>query len=166
QRAGILTEASILSIRSRTDNTSVVSRGLYVNSNVLCNQTPPPPPASVASQVAAQKSDPTLTERQKSDYRRMTSPCMGCHAGFDQYGLVLETFDAIGRYRSMYPNGSAIDTSVTLPPFAGGGDVADVVAFAAKESGNGVFSRCLTTNMMKYAIAEGPVDAVDCSVNE
>src|SRR5262249_14138260 len=102
QRTGILNEPSILSIRARTDNTSVVSRGLYVNSNVLCNQTPPPPPASVAQQVAAQKADNTLTERQKSDFRRMTSPCSGCHGGFDQYGLVLETYDGIGRFRSTY----------------------------------------------------------------
>jgi len=166
QRMGILTDASILSIRARTDNTSVVSRGLYVNSNVLCNQTPPPPPASVAAQVDAQKGDPTATERQKSDYRRMTSPCSGCHSGFDQYGLVLEAFDGIGRFRSSYPGGVAIDTSVTLPEFAGGGTVANVAEFVAKEASNGVFSRCLTTNMMKYAIAQGPVDATDCSVKE
>jgi hypothetical protein len=166
QRAGILNEASILSIRARTDNTSVVSRGLYVNSNVLCNQTPPPPPASVAQQVAAQKADTNSTERQKSDFRRTTSPCSGCHSGFDQYGLLLESFDGIGRFRTTYPGGVAIDTSVTLPDFAGGGTVADVAEFDAKEASNGVFSRCLTTNMLKYAIAEGPVDAVDCSVKE
>jgi hypothetical protein len=166
QRGGILSEASILSIRARTDNTSVVSRGLYVNSNVLCNQTPPPPPASVAAQVAAQKADANATERQKSDFRRMTAPCSGCHAGFDQYGLVLETYDGIGRARSSYPGGIAIDTSVMLPDFAGGGTVANLAEFSDKEANNGVFSRCLTTNMMKYAIAEGPVDATDCSVKE
>jgi len=166
QRAGILTEASILSVRARTDNTSVVSRGLYINSNVLCNQTPPPPPPSVADQVNAQKADLTATERQKSDYRRMTAPCNTCHTFFDPYGLVLETYDGIGRFRSSYPNGTAIDTSVTLPDFAGGGSAADVTAFVTQEAGNGVFSRCLTTNMMKYALAEGPVDANDCSVKE
>jgi hypothetical protein len=166
QRTGILAEPSILSIRARTDNTSVVSRGLYVNSNVLCNQTPPPPPASVAQQVAAQKADVNSTERQKSDFRRTTAPCNGCHGGFDQYGLVLETYDGIGRYRTMYPGNVPIDTSVTLPDFAGGGMVADVAEFAAKEASNGVFSRCLTTNMMKYALAEGPVDATDCSVKD
>jgi hypothetical protein len=166
QRSGILSEASILSVRARTDNTSVVSRGLYVNANVLCNQTPPPPPASVAQQVAMQKADATATERQKSDYRRMTAPCSGCHGGFDQYGLVLETYDGIGRFRSTYPGNVAIDTSVTLPDFAGGGTVANLSEFATKEASNGVFSRCLTTNMMKYAVAEGPVDATDCSVKE
>jgi hypothetical protein len=166
QRAGILTEASILSIRSRTNNTSVVSRGLYVNSNILCNEAPPPPPASVLTQVAMQQADVNSTERQKSDYRRMTQPCMSCHGNFDQYGLVLETFDGIGRYRTTYSNGTAIDTSVTLPDFAGGGSAANVVDFATKESGNAVFSRCLATNMMKYAVAEGPVSALDCSVKD
>ncbi len=166
QRSGILTELSILAIRARTDNTSVVSRGLYVNSNVLCNQTPPPPPATVATQVAAQKADATATEREKSDYRRTTSPCSGCHSGFDQYGLLLESFDGIGRFRAAYPDGTPIDTSVTLPDFAGGGTVADVSAFATEEASNGVYSRCLVTNMLKFALAEGPVNATDCSVKD
>jgi hypothetical protein len=166
QRAGILTEASILSVRARTNNTSVVSRGLYINSNVLCNQTPPPPPPSVQAQVDAQKANVSDTERQKSLYRQMTAPCNGCHSFFDPYGLVLETFDGIGRFRSSYPNGTAIDTSVTLPDFSGGGSAADVTEFVTKVGGNGVFSRCLTTNMMKYALAEGPVAATDCAVKE
>ncbi len=166
QRSGILTEGSLLSIRARTANTSVVSRGLFVNSNVLCNQTPPPPPPTVAAQVEAQKADPTATEREKSDYRRMTQPCAGCHGFFDQYGLVLENWDGVGHYRSQYSNGKAIDTSVTLPDFAGGGTVANEAEFAAKVAGNGVFSRCVTTNIMKYALAEGAVDATDCSVQE
>jgi hypothetical protein len=166
QRTGILTEGSLMSIRSRTNNTSVVSRGLFVNSSVLCNQTPPPPPSSVLSQVDAQKADVTATEREKSDYRRMTQPCAGCHGYFDQYGLVLENWDGIGHYRAEYANGKAIDTHVTLPDFAGGGDVANLGEFTAKVANNGVFSRCVTTNIMKYALAEGPVDANDCSVKE
>jgi len=166
QRAGILSEASILSIRARTNNTSVVSRGLYINSNVLCNQTPPPPPPSVAAQVEAQKANVTDTERQKSLYRQTTAPCNGCHSFFDPYGLVLETFDGIGRFRTSYANGTAIDTSVTLPDFSGGGTAADVTEFVTKVAGNGVYTRCLTTNMMKYALGEGPVTANDCSVKE
>jgi hypothetical protein len=53
-----------------------------------------------------------------------------------------------------------------LPDFAGGGTVADVSAFASKEASNGVYSRCLVTNMLKFALAEGPVNATDCSVKE
>ena len=166
QRAGILTQGSMLAMFANTNNTSVVHRGLYVNGNILCNPSPPPPPASVTAQVEMQRTDPNATERQKSDLRRTTAPCNGCHANFDQFGLVLETYDGIGRYRSSYPGNIAIDTSVTLPESAGGGTAQDVTEFVTKEASNGVFSRCMTTNMLKYALAEGPADATDCSVKD
>jgi hypothetical protein len=166
QRAGILTQGSMLSMFANTNNTSVVHRGIYVNGNILCNPSPPPPPASITAQVQMQKADPNATERQKADLRATTAPCNGCHANFDQFGLILETYDGIGRYRSSYPGNVAIDTSVTLPESAGGGTAKDVTEFVTKEATNGVFSRCMATSMLRYALAEGPVEATDCSVKE
>jgi hypothetical protein len=166
QRLGILTEGSLLSMFANTNNTSVVHRGLYVNGNILCGPEPPPPPMSVTAQVQMQKSDPNATERQKADLRRTTSPCNGCHPNFDPFGLVLETYDGIGRYRKTYPGNVAIDTSVDLPESAGGGTAKDVTEFVTKAASNGVFSRCMTTNMLKYALGEGEASATDCSVKD
>jgi hypothetical protein len=166
QRVGILTQGSLLSMFANTNNTSVVHRGIYVNGNILCNPEPPPPPASVTAQVQMQKTDPNATERQKSDLRRTTSPCNGCHPNFDPFGLVLETYDGIGRYRKSYPGNVAIDTSVELPESAGGGTAKDVTEFVTKEASNGVFTRCMATNMLKYALGEGEATATDCSVKE
>jgi hypothetical protein len=167
-RGGILTQGAVLSMRSRTDRTSVVSRGLYVNSGVLCQSTPPSPPAAVQAQVDAQLADMTATERQKADFRDTTAPCSGCHLNFDQYGLALETFDAIGRYRKSYPNGTMIDASSTLPANAGGVLIKDAAELSKAVADNGVFTRCLTSNLIKYALAEevATLTANDCAVEE
>ena len=165
QRAGILTHGSILSVHARTNTTSVVSRGLFINGAVLCVQSPPPPPSSVQAQVQAQLADMTATERDKAHYRDTTKPCNSCHVGFDPYGLVLENYDSIGRIRSMYSNGVAIDTTGVLPPGAGGGTVPDVTGFVNQVTQNEVFSKCMTSNVMKYALADASyVDAQDCNV--
>lgn len=168
RRTGILTQGSVLAMRSRTDRTSVVSRGLYVNSGVLCQSTPPSPPAAVQAQVEAQLADATATERQKADFRGITQPCAGCHLNFDQYGLALETFDAIGRYRANYPNGTTIDASSTLPASAGGAMVKDAAELANAVAVNGTFTRCLTSNLIKYALAEevATLTAKDCAVED
>jgi hypothetical protein len=167
QRKGLVTQASFLAMHSRTNTTSVVSRGLYINSYILCGQSPPPPPMDPtnAAKIDALNKNTMLNEREKAGVRAMTSPCNGCHANFDQYGLVLETYDAIGKFRSAYPDGKAIDTSVTLPPLAGGGNVKDVSAFMDTITQNGTYSTCLSTNMLKYALGgAGTITATDCSV--
>jgi hypothetical protein len=167
-RMGILTQGSVLAMRSRTDRTSVVARGLYVNSNILCQNTPPSPPPAVQQDVDMQLADLTSTERQKADFRDTNPRCMGCHLNFDQYGLALENYDPIGRYRAAYPNGTKIDASSTLPKGAGGNRVENVNDLALAVAGNGVFTRCLTSNLVKYALAEevAVLTANDCAVRE
>ncbi len=165
QRKGLLTQASFLSMHSRTNTTSVVSRGLYINSSILCGQTIPSPPAANAAQIDALNKNTMLNEREKADVRATTSPCNGCHASFDQYGLVLETYDAIGKYRATYPDGKAIDTSVKLPALAGGAQVTDVTQLIDTVTQNGTYSVCLSTNMLKYALGSaGAITSTDCSV--
>jgi hypothetical protein len=166
RRTGILTQGSVLAMRSRTDRTSVVSRGLYVNSAVLCQSTPPSPPAAVQAKVNEQLADMTATERQKADFRDTNSPCNSCHLNFDQYGLALETYDAIGRYRAKYPNGTDIDGSSTLPEGAGGAMIKDAADLAKAVAENGIFTRCLTSNLLKYALAEevATLTPNDCAV--
>ncbi len=165
QRAGLLTQGSVMTTRARTDTTSVVSRGLFISGTILCSQAPPPPPAAVQAQVDQQLQDKDATERDKAKYRDTTAPCNGCHLSFDGYGLVLENYDGIGRLRTRYPNGSPIDTAGELPMSAGGGAVADVTGLVEKVAQNGTFSRCLTSNLLKYALADvSLVDVRDCNV--
>lgn len=168
QRAGLLTRGAMLAMRSRPDETSVVSRGLFVNATMLCAQQPPEPPASVLDQVDQQLNDKTATQRQKSDFRAKTNPCTGCHAFFDAYGLVLENYDAIGRFRTTYasfPGSPAIDTSATLPEVAGGTPIKNVFELVQAVTENGRFSHCVAANLMRYVLADASLlPSEDCAV--
>ena len=161
QRSGLLTQASILAMRSRTDNTSVVSRGLFINGTILCLNPPPEPPATLADQVAALRDDPSMTERQKADVRAGNAACAVCHAYFDPFGIVLENYDAIGRYRATYPGDVPIDTLTQLPEQVGGAAVTSATEFITAVTEGGTFSGCLVSNLMKYALTENQLLSSD-----
>jgi hypothetical protein len=168
QRAGLLTRGAVLAMRSRPEDTSVVSRGLFVNATVLCAAQPPEPPASVLGDVGAQVADKTTTQRQKAETRAVTNPCSGCHQFFDAYGLALESYDAIGRYRTSYanfPGMPVINTSAQLPAVAGGAMVKDVLELVSAVTQNGRFSQCMAANLMRYALADASLlGSEDCGV--
>lgn len=156
-RSGILTQVGFLASNSRPDVPSVVARGLVVNNAMLC-QTNPPFPESEALvaliEEAAHKLN-SATEREKAEYRTSTSPCSGCHVVFDAYGLALDSYDIIGRYRTTDPEGRPIDPTVTLPPLFDNEVAADAVEMQTKIAANPGFDACFSRNMMNWALAEG-----------
>lgn len=146
ERAGLLTQASVLSVLSRPDKTSVVARGLYVRGNLLCLPKIPAPPSSVLTAVAMQLAE-DATQKELAAYRAMTSPCMGCHANFDRFGLLLEQFDAIGRH---VPAQSMPVDFTGLAPLDG--VAADVGALAQRVQKDQLFERCLSDRALGFAL--------------
>ena len=163
-RAGLLTQGSILAIAANPDNTSVVHRGLFVHGKLMCLGVNPPP-ASLQAQINA-LSAANLTEKAKADFRAKTSPCNGCHLAFDQYGLALEHYDAIGRFRQSYPDGTAIDSSVKLPADLGGIEAQGVADMSSALANNPVFATCVAEQLTGYGLGfQLDSDASDdCSI--
>lgn len=147
-RAGLLTRAGSLTARSRPDGPSVVGRGLWVANAFACAVTPPFP------DMAGDLIDPLppgSSQREMAEQRMTTAPCDGCHVEFDPYGLALDEYDGVGRFRSLDPEGRPIDTSVELPAAVGGGTVKGGVGLSKALSGE-VFARCLAQNFLQYAL--------------
>lgn len=168
-RAGMLTQVGFLAARSRPDIPSVVGRGLAVNAALLCAENPPfPEDPAILSEVAKAKEELALeTQRVQSEYRTSTVPCVGCHANFDAYGLALENYDGIGRYRTVDPEGRPIDASVTLPPNAGDAMAVGAVDMGAKIAATPGFDACVAKNMLNWALAEGSQLSPDsCATQE
>ena len=98
-RAGILTQASILTVTSNPTRTSPVKRGRWVLEQVLGTPPPPPPP-----NVPELKEDPKAISsgslRQRMEEHRKNPACANCHAKMDAMGFALENFDAIGKFRT------------------------------------------------------------------
>lgn len=156
-RSGILTSVGFLASNSRPDVPSVVARGLVVNKALLCQSNPPFPeqPELTALIEEAGLKLATASERERSDYRIETSPCASCHVVFDAYGLALDSYDIVGRYRTEDPEGRPIDPSVTLPPLFDNEVAGNAVEMQAKIASNPGFDACFTRNMLNWAMAEG-----------
>jgi hypothetical protein len=162
-RAGILTSLGFLTSRSRTDSQSVVGRGLSVNDAILCQQNPAFPDALADQIKAVNMTQGDLSERERADYRAKTAPCVGCHPSFDPFGISLENFDTIGRYRTMDDKGRPINAAVTLPPSAGSGMAANAVEMGQALANTGAFSACVATKLLTYALAETGVSGKSCA---
>jgi hypothetical protein len=149
QRAGLLTQPALLASRSRPDGPSVVARGLFVNSMIVCAELDPPPEG--VFDVGPLQGE---TPRQLAEARASEPVCNECHQAFDAYGLALERFDALGRYRESYANGASIDVAVTMPAEIGGGPARDIVDIARRLTEGGYFARCMTSSLFREALAE------------
>jgi hypothetical protein len=162
-RSGILTNVGFLTSRSRPDQQSVVGRGLAVNDAILCQTNPAFPEALAAQIEGINEQQHDLSERERANYRATTPPCNGCHTSFDPYGISLENFDVVGRFREMDAQGRAIDASVTLPEVAGGTVAMNAVEMGQALASSGAFSNCVASKLLTYALAETGVSGNSCA---
>lgn len=164
-RAGLLTQPSVLASRAGADVTSVVRRGLFVRGSLLCLPKVPPPPNSVADAVQAQL-EGGKTEKELANERATTSPCSGCHAMMDPPGLLLESYDPIGRFRTDI-DGVPVDSTADLTNFgAVPGAFANARDFAQAAASSPEFKSCMARHLLTYALADDEVSIDDCSVGE
>lgn len=98
-RGGFLTQASILKVSANGTNTSPVVRGVWVLDRLL-NQPPKPPPPGTPGVEPDIRGATTL--RELLDKHRNSSSCRSCHQRIDPPGFALESFNAIGGFRSYF----------------------------------------------------------------
>ena len=146
-RSGLLTLSTFLLSGARSTGSSPVARGLAVNRAVVCEVNPPFP--QVTNPVTGQLGpDPEVaaaiagladqSELEKARYRAARAKCAGCHQQFDPYGMVLEPYDAVGRFRSTDLAGRPIDerwTTTALPQSVGGAKVTSAAEAAQRARG-------------------------------
>ena len=106
-RAGLLMQPAFLAAHASADQTSIVLRGNFVRSQMLCDPPPPPPP-NADVQAPELGSDSTLRERFAA--HEADPACAGCHLLMDPIGFGFEGYDAIGRFRAMEA-GRPVDVS-------------------------------------------------------
>jgi hypothetical protein len=98
-RAGFLGEAAFLAANAGPTETSPTQRGIFIREQLLCQQVPPPPP-NVNTNLPEATEDKPLTRRQRMTDHVGNPLCASCHRLMDPIGFGLESFDAVGRYRS------------------------------------------------------------------
>jgi hypothetical protein len=163
--AGLLTHpALLLSSNKHTGTDDIVHRGLWVYDNLLCGITIGAPPAN-ADEVFATL---TGTEREKALKRDMLS-CGSCHKSFDAFGLVTQSFDPIGRYRTIDPETKGpIDTTASIVNVGSDvdGDVTGVNDVAAKLSLGRRASDCAAVHLARYVLDHNPDVENSCQIQQ
>jgi hypothetical protein len=114
-RAGLLTQASIMTLTGATTRTAPVRRGRWVLEKLLCLGPPDAPPEASAQIAKTQNDTRPISQRQRLAEHRVNPSCAACHNLMDPIGLGLENYDAVGRFRTRDESGVAIDSSGALP---------------------------------------------------
>ena len=98
RRHGLLGHASLLTITSYANRTSVVLRGKWILETLLGAPPPAPPPNVPPLEEDEEAAAPTSL-REKMEQHRSNPVCSSCHQRMDQLDFAMEHFDAIGRWR-------------------------------------------------------------------
>jgi hypothetical protein len=154
RRAGFFGLAGFLAISSYDRRTSPSLRGRWIAANMLCEvpEEPDPDVPMFEDTVA----DPSkLDVRELLEQHRSDPSCAGCHVMFDPYGLALEEYDAIGQYRTTYPDGKPVDASATLPPsdaYPEGREFTGLEGLATVVAADPAFGKCFAKKLLTYAL--------------
>jgi hypothetical protein len=150
QRGGLLTQASILTVSSYPTRTSPPVRGKWVLENLL-GAPPPPPPADVPV-LDETKNSGAISMRARLEQHRKDPSCSPCHNLMDPIGFGLESYDAVGAFRSQ-DAGLPIDPSGTLPSgesFQGAPGLKGILRGQSE-----AFTRNLTEKLLTFALGRG-----------
>lgn len=161
QRAGILTQASILTLTSNPTRTSPVKRGKWVLENIL-GAPPPPPPPDVEELKTDEKSVLSGSLRQRMEQHRENPSCASCHQRMDPLGFGFENFDAVGAWRTKDGNFD-IDPAGVLPSgesFKSPKELREILKKSKDE-----FARCLTEKLLTYSLGRGLEYYDKCAVD-
>lgn len=150
-RAGVLTEASVLTATSYPTRTSPTVRGKWVLSNIL-NTPPPDPPTNVPSLATSAEGSKAKSIHERLGAHRANPVCASCHAGMDPLGFALEHYNAIGQYRDV-DDGFTVDASGTLPDGTKLDGAAQLQVLLLKQSSK--FINCISEKLLTYGLGRG-----------
>jgi len=143
-RRGFLGHGSFLRVTSNPKRTSPVKRGKWVLDNLLCTPPRPPPPGVEGFPDIDETQPRSVRERFEA---HVSNPvCASCHRVMDPIGFALDTYDAIGEYRTMdgtFP----IDTTGELTD---GKTFEGPIEMAERLAANPAVYRCMVEKLYTY----------------
>ena len=159
-RGGLLTQGAFLSSHSHETHSSPTFRGKVIRDNLLCDP-PPPPPADVNDQLPDDDPDELKTLLEQ---RLTTAPCMSCHVLMDKIGLGLESYDAIGGFRTELGGETieAIGEFVATDDLDG--EFVGAIELANQLAGSDQVRACVATQWLRFSLGRSDGERDACSV--
>lgn len=161
QRAGLLTQGSVLASTSSPSSTNPVMRGKLIFERLLCGSVPPPPPDVPGSVPAV--APPSATTRERFAQHLADSRCKDCHLDMDPIGLAFEHFDRFGVWRDT-ENGKLIDATGEIFKTDAKGKFDGALALIARLVESQDVQNCYANNWMMFAFARQLAVEDGCSV--
>ncbi len=161
QRAGLLTQPSVLATHAHAEQTSPVHRGVFVRQNMLCFILPSPPPDV---DDTPPDPDPNATTRERFDEHTADPSCAGCHVLIDPIGFGFENYDAIGAFRSE-ENGIPVDASGELASTVDiDGTFDGAIELSERLASSTQVQQCVSRQWFRFAFGRMENEADTCSL--
>lgn len=165
-RGGVLGMAGLMTFLADGTRTLPMRRGTWVLRE-LFNDPPNAPPPN-AGEIQPNTAGKHLTVRQRIELHRRDDICASCHAKLDPYGLALENYDAIGKWRERFNgegfrgnNGPVLDVSGQLHDGTPYKTLQEYKAGLMKQKDK--FARAFSVKLLTYALGR-PVGYTDHAV--
>ncbi|MEM7561226.1 MAG: DUF1588 domain-containing protein, partial [Planctomycetota bacterium] len=156
-RGGLLGQAGFFLAGSNGKDSHPIRRAVFIRDRLLLDP-PAPPPADVPSLDEASKEFAKLSIAKQLEIHRKAEGCASCHRDLDPWGLALEGFDAVGRWRGDDSRSSKQDKenveSGQAAGFSNGktlADVRDVKDYLLSEY-RYEFAKSLVSRMLSFAL--------------
>jgi hypothetical protein len=162
QRAGVLTQASVLAAHAHATQTSPVRRGVFVLHNVLCAQIPPPPPDV---DTTPPNPDPNATTRERFNQHTANLACASCHRRMDPIGFGFEGYDATGKFRAI-ENGKPLDVSGTIVGTDVDGPFNGALELVQRLQASAQVKSCVSQLWLEFALQRVPATEDACSLEQ
>jgi hypothetical protein len=170
QRAGLLTRAALLV--EGNDVTNPIKRGSFVLHAILCEDLAPPtnlPPDA----LTLPPFDPDQSTRQRFEAKTSPDECVGCHSVLNPLGFALESFDALGRYRTeerVFADDGSLANTVPVNPVVDltlGAEtvtVNDAVEYATALAARPETAECVARQYFRFTYRRHETDGDSCTV--
>jgi hypothetical protein len=141
----------VLLVSSYPDRTTPVLRGKWLIENILGgHMSPPPSNVNTALQEEPTPGARALTIRERLAMHRSVPTCASCHSIMDPLGFALESYDAVGGWRSVDERGNPVDNAGT---WANGAEINGFSGLRALLLSQGdQFAETVTQKLMTYAL--------------
>jgi hypothetical protein len=158
KRAGLLTQAGVVSGPIHSDPNNPVVRGVFVLDKLMCIKLSTPPP----SLGTITPPDPALggTARDRYTAHSAKPACVSCHTLIDPIGFALENFTSVGQWQDT-ENGKTIDVHVESPQL---GSFTGAVELGQRLAQSEDVTACFATNWANFAYGRGTEEQDACTM--
>ncbi|MEO8212823.1 MAG: DUF1588 domain-containing protein, partial [Myxococcales bacterium] len=165
-RSGLLTQPAFLTGIANPSESSPIRRGVFVRRKLTC-ETFPAPPNNAQAVEAAIPLPANANNRLRSVQRNMNATCMACHSLIDPLGLAFDSFDELGRYRTVNRDGTPVDAKGDFvrpvsPELTGG--FSSLQELGARLGASPAVQQCVARQFFRFNYGRLDGTADDCAI--